>query len=288
MADRQRDWPLRHDHDDHARHQAQRGHAGPDRGAGRGTGRLGGRARPAARRWRRCPTPASASLLWQAVVGAWPASRERLHQYAEKAMREAADHTTWTDPDADVRGRRARRCRRGVRLGRGAGASSTAWSPSIDEPGRSNGLADQAARPDGPGRARRLPGHRAVGPQPGRPRQPAAGRLRRPGRAARRRRPPQAARHRRRRCGCGATGPSCSRRTPRSPPPARPPTTCWPSTAAARSPSSPGCRSGSTGAAAGATRRWTSTVAWRDVLTDRVVGTPARRRARATCRSRCW
>ena len=40
------------------------------------------------------------ALLWQAVLGAWPASRERLHAYAEKAMREAGDHTTWTDPDA--------------------------------------------------------------------------------------------------------------------------------------------------------------------------------------------
>jgi (1->4)-alpha-D-glucan 1-alpha-D-glucosylmutase len=39
------------------------------------------------------------SLLWQAVVGAWPASRERLHGYAEKAMREAGDRTTWTAPD---------------------------------------------------------------------------------------------------------------------------------------------------------------------------------------------
>ena len=29
------------------------------------------------RRWRRCPTPGFANLLWQAVVGAWPASRER-------------------------------------------------------------------------------------------------------------------------------------------------------------------------------------------------------------------
>ena len=27
--------------------------------------------------------------------------RERLHGYAEKAMREAGDHTTWTDPDED-------------------------------------------------------------------------------------------------------------------------------------------------------------------------------------------
>jgi (1->4)-alpha-D-glucan 1-alpha-D-glucosylmutase len=40
------------------------------------------------------------NLLWQAVVGVWPASRDRLHAYAEKAMREAGDRTTWTDPDA--------------------------------------------------------------------------------------------------------------------------------------------------------------------------------------------
>lgn len=51
------------------------------------------------------PDPGFANLLWQAVVGAWPASdarddlRERLHAYAEKAMREAGDRTTWTDPD---------------------------------------------------------------------------------------------------------------------------------------------------------------------------------------------
>ncbi len=43
------------------------------------------------------------NLLWQAVVGVWsddPALRDRLHTYAEKAMREAGDRTTWTDPDA--------------------------------------------------------------------------------------------------------------------------------------------------------------------------------------------
>ena len=45
------------------------------------------------------PDPGFGSLLWQAVVGAWPASRERLHAYAEKAMREAGDRTTWTSPD---------------------------------------------------------------------------------------------------------------------------------------------------------------------------------------------
>ena len=54
------------------------------------------------------PDRGFASLLWQAVLGAWPATvggeppadlRERLHGYAEKAMREAGEHTTWTDPD---------------------------------------------------------------------------------------------------------------------------------------------------------------------------------------------
>ncbi|RYP88617.1 malto-oligosyltrehalose synthase [Nocardioides guangzhouensis] len=54
------------------------------------------------------PDPGFGNLLWQAVVGAWPASvdggppvdlRDRLHAYAEKAMREAGDRTTWTDPD---------------------------------------------------------------------------------------------------------------------------------------------------------------------------------------------
>jgi (1->4)-alpha-D-glucan 1-alpha-D-glucosylmutase len=46
------------------------------------------------------PDPGFGNLLWQAVAGAWPASRERLHGYAEKAMREAGDRTTWTEPDA--------------------------------------------------------------------------------------------------------------------------------------------------------------------------------------------
>jgi malto-oligosyltrehalose synthase/malto-oligosyltrehalose trehalohydrolase len=46
------------------------------------------------------PDPGFGNLLWQAVLGAWPASRERLHAYAEKAMREAGDRTQWTSPDA--------------------------------------------------------------------------------------------------------------------------------------------------------------------------------------------
>jgi (1->4)-alpha-D-glucan 1-alpha-D-glucosylmutase len=45
------------------------------------------------------PDAGFGNLLWQAVVGVWPATRDRLHAYAEKAMREAGDRTTWTDPD---------------------------------------------------------------------------------------------------------------------------------------------------------------------------------------------
>jgi len=45
------------------------------------------------------PDQAFGSLLWQAVLGAWPASRDRLHAYVEKAMREAGDRTTWAEPN---------------------------------------------------------------------------------------------------------------------------------------------------------------------------------------------
>ncbi|CAI9401586.1 malto-oligosyltrehalose synthase [Nocardioides sp. T2.26MG-1] len=50
------------------------------------------------------PDPGFGSLLWQAILGAWtpdhlPDLRMRLHGYAEKAMREAGDRTTWTAPD---------------------------------------------------------------------------------------------------------------------------------------------------------------------------------------------
>ncbi len=40
-------------------------------------------------------------LLWEAIIGAWPASRERLHAYAEKAAREAGNSTSWNAPSED-------------------------------------------------------------------------------------------------------------------------------------------------------------------------------------------
>lgn len=48
---------------------------------------------------------ASGNLIWQAIIGAWPASRERLHRFAEKAVREAGQVTSWTQqqPHAEAR-----------------------------------------------------------------------------------------------------------------------------------------------------------------------------------------
>ena len=54
------------------------------------------------------PDPMTALFLWQNIFGVWPVDgkvtddlRARLHAYTEKAIREAAAHTTWNDPDAD-------------------------------------------------------------------------------------------------------------------------------------------------------------------------------------------
>ena len=38
------------------------------------------------------------NLLWETIVGTWPASRQRLHDYAEKAAREAGNSTRWARP----------------------------------------------------------------------------------------------------------------------------------------------------------------------------------------------
>lgn len=48
---------------------------------------------------------ATAYLLMQTVVGAWPITAERLKEYATKAVREAKANTTWTEPDDDYEAR---------------------------------------------------------------------------------------------------------------------------------------------------------------------------------------
>ncbi len=54
------------------------------------------------------PDPATGLFLWQNIFGVWPTGgevtgelRDRLHAYSEKAIREAAWHTSWQDPDTD-------------------------------------------------------------------------------------------------------------------------------------------------------------------------------------------
>jgi (1->4)-alpha-D-glucan 1-alpha-D-glucosylmutase len=42
-----------------------------------------------------------AVLVWQAIAGAWPASRERLQGYVVKAAREAGNSTSWTEPNEE-------------------------------------------------------------------------------------------------------------------------------------------------------------------------------------------
>ena len=86
------------------------------------------------------PDPGFGSLLWQAVVGAWPASRERLHRYAEKAMREAGEHTTWTDPDAAYEGAMHASVDAAFDSG-DVRAVVDGLVAALDAPGRSNGLA---------------------------------------------------------------------------------------------------------------------------------------------------
>ena len=134
-----------------------------------GTGR-GGDARPAHAEY----------LLFQTLVGRVAARRRpgRAPTW-RRPPREAKLRTSWTEPDAAfdaavdafVRGRARRRRARSPTSPRSSARAGRAGSGHRAGPG--------AAAAHGARRARRLPGHRAVGPQPRRPRQPPAGRLRR-------------------------------------------------------------------------------------------------------------
>ena len=226
-----------------------------------------GGARPAARRSRRCPTPASATCCGRPSSAPGRRRRERLHAYAEKAMREAGDRTTWTDPDEALRGapctppstrpsttpsvRRSLDELLDARRRRRAGA--TRWPPScvaLTMPGVPDVY-----------QGSELWEQRLVDPDNRRPVDFDAPRARcsprsTRGCAARRSTTTGAAKLLVTRAALTLrrdrpelfTAYAAGRRRR-----ARPPTTCSPSTAAARSPSPPGCRSGSPRAAAGAT-----------------------------------
>jgi (1->4)-alpha-D-glucan 1-alpha-D-glucosylmutase len=90
------------------------------------------------------------NLLWQAIVGAWPASRERLHAYAEKAAREAAEATGWWDPDEAFEAR----MHAVVDAAFDVPAASTALSSFVDEiaaHGWSNSMSAKLLQLTGPG-----------------------------------------------------------------------------------------------------------------------------------------
>lgn len=51
-----------------------------------------------------CPNPSFVELIAQTLLGTGPIERERLHDYVTKAMREAHDGTTWTEPNEEFEG----------------------------------------------------------------------------------------------------------------------------------------------------------------------------------------
>jgi (1->4)-alpha-D-glucan 1-alpha-D-glucosylmutase len=96
------------------------------------------------------PDGSLANLVWQAILGAWPASAERLTDYALKAAREAALRTTWTDPNEQFEAQL-----------RGLVEAATSESPAnrliadfaarVGPYGASNGLAAKLIQLAGPG-----------------------------------------------------------------------------------------------------------------------------------------
>jgi (1->4)-alpha-D-glucan 1-alpha-D-glucosylmutase len=50
------------------------------------------------------PDPTEEYLIYQTLVGVWPASSERLEEYVRKALREAKRNTNWVEPDEEWEG----------------------------------------------------------------------------------------------------------------------------------------------------------------------------------------
>ncbi len=109
-----------------------------------------------------------AELIWQAAIGAWPLSRDRLSAYALKAAREAGTSTSWTTPDP--------RFEQAVQ----EMVDDAYDHPDVVEeleshrrsrpPPRMVELAGRQADPaHRPRRPRRVPGHRGLGHLAGRP-----------------------------------------------------------------------------------------------------------------------
>ena len=135
-------------------------------------------------------------LLYQTLVGAWPFGGpddapppgfvERIQQYMVKAVREAKVNTSWTDTDPSYADAVARFVAE-ILEGPDAGPFLKYLVPfarRVARIGVVHSLAQTLLKLTTPGRARHLPGLRALGPVPGRSRQPPPGRLRAAVRAA--------------------------------------------------------------------------------------------------------
>ena len=246
-AQRQRlaDWPDYHDHAVHPRHQARRGRPGAHLGDLRAPGRSGPRRSASGTGSAPLADGPLAHLVWQAVVGAWPIDRDRLHAYAEKAAREAGVSTALDRPGRGVRGGDARAGRRLSSTTRADRAGLAALADGHPGRGWSNSLSAKLIQLTAPGvpdvyQGTELWENSLVDPDNRRPvdfeapatlldrhrRRLAAGGRRRRGREAAGHRP------------CPAAAPgrirSCSPGTPRCAPSGRPPTIWWRSTAAGR------------------------------------------------------
>ncbi len=101
------------------------------------------------------PDPATEHLLYQTIVGAYPISAERAVAYAEKAVREAKVHTSWTDTDAGYE--EAVRAFVGGVLGDATFvADLDRFVSALVEPGRLNSLSLTLLRLTAPGSGTRI------------------------------------------------------------------------------------------------------------------------------------
>jgi (1->4)-alpha-D-glucan 1-alpha-D-glucosylmutase len=105
------------------------------------------------RRWVRVnplPDPSLAHLIWQAAVGAWPISRERLQAYALKAAREGAVGTTWQHPDEKFETRLREMIDR-IYDDPALNAEVAGFAESVTPPGWSNALGQKLVQLTMPG-----------------------------------------------------------------------------------------------------------------------------------------
>jgi (1->4)-alpha-D-glucan 1-alpha-D-glucosylmutase len=102
------------------------------------------------------PDPMTGLFLWQNIFGVWPADgtvtserRERLHGYAEKAIREAGMHTSWHDPDAGFES--AVHAWLDAVIDGPVAAELTSLVTRLDEHARSDGLGQKLVQLTAPG-----------------------------------------------------------------------------------------------------------------------------------------